>query len=224
MNIRVILVSREGHAKQAYLNAIKPLGIQIDTVSTFTELHSALAENLYSGVMVDLVTKIKGSREEKGLIHQILELYPVLQLKWEDKTGLIQTLCLGQSKGSGTLKDFIYEECGSFTARAISSTPRRDIHFNVILSRNANFSQNSIEKTVTVNISKEGCFIYSVGKWERTFNCWMKIKELNDDTPILGEVKWAIPWGKVMKFPGIGIKFENIRKNQLEEICLENRV
>lgn len=221
MNIRVILVSREGHEKQAYLNAIKPLGIQIDTVSTFTELHRALADNLYNGVMVDLVTKIKGSREEKELIHRVLELYPVLQLKWEDETKLIRTLYLGQSKGSGTLEDFIYEECGSFTARTIRISPRRDINFNVILSRNANFSQNSIEKTVTVNVSEEGSFIYSVGKWEGTFNCWMKIKELNDDTPIRGEVKWAIPWGKAMKFPGIGIKFKNIRKNQFEEICLE---
>jgi hypothetical protein len=223
MNTRVILVSLEGSEKQAYLNAIKPLGVQIDTVSTITELHRALAENLYNGIMIDLVTKIKASKDEKALIHQILELYPVVQLKLEDKSGSIQTLYFGQSTGMGTLEDFIRQECRSFIPRKIRSSPRRKIHFNVILSKNANFSERDIENTVTMDVSEGGCFLYSATNWDAASDAWMTIKELKDATPIRGEVRWQISWGKTMKIPGIGVKFENIGKSQLEEILAFGR-
>jgi hypothetical protein len=218
MNTKVILVCEEAGAKQAYLGAIKPLGVQVHAVSSFRELHNALIDSPYHGVMVDLGTKIHAPRDDKGLIHDILDMFPMVQLKWEGTTGTIQTLYFGQSKGSGSLEDFIIEECGSVEARKIRSSARRSINFNIILSKGADFSTNGTERSVTIDVSKGGCFIYSSGHWNTTSNVWMIIRELEDDTPILGEVKWRSAWGEAMRIPGIGVKFQDRTKKQLEEM------
>lgn len=219
MSTRMILVAREGDAKQAYLDAIKTLEVHVDTVSSFSELYKALLNTPYHGVMVDLLTKLRAPKEEQGLVHEILELFPVVQLNWEGKAEKIRTLYFGQSIGGGTIEDFICEECRSFNARTIRSHLRRNINFNVVLSKNGKFSEKNNAKTVTIDVSRGGCFIYTIDEWERNIDSWLQLKELDDSTPILGEVKWRIPWGSTMKIPGIGVKFKEISEVQLEEIC-----
>lgn len=219
MNIRIILVSMEGDARQAYLDAIKPFGVQVDTVSSFKELYKLLTENFYNGVMVDLKTKIKEQRENKQLDYEILEQFPLVQLNFEEKTGLIRSLYYGQSVGSGTLETFINKECRLFKARPIRSSERKKIHFNVIMSKNSDFSEDYIDRTITIDVSKGGCFLYSTDNWKINKRVIFVIKELDDSKPILGEVRWKRAWGKTMQIPGIGVKFENIGEAQLKEIC-----
>jgi Tfp pilus assembly protein PilZ len=219
MNIRVILVCGEGVERQAYLSAIEALGVQIDTVSSLEELHKAVLRTPYHGVMIDLKTKIRAAKVEKILIHDILEkVFPVIQLKLENKTSRIQTLYFGQAKGDGTLEDFILKECRSVEPRSIRLSLRKNINFNIILSKNDNYSKDNIEKSVTIDVSEGGCFIYSSDKWEINSKAWFIIKELDDNTPILSEVRWKMSWGNAMKIPGIGVKFKDIREGQLEEI------
>ena len=66
MNVRVILVCQEGKAKQAYMNALKPFGVQLDTVPSLGKLHKMLSENFYNGVMLDLKTKVKASIKKQA--------------------------------------------------------------------------------------------------------------------------------------------------------------
>ena len=76
-----------------------------------------------------------------------------------------------------------------------------------------------MERTVTIDISKGGSFIYSVDLWNIGEKVQFVIKELADSNPIRGEIRWTRSWGKMMEVPGIGITFETIDKGQLEEIC-----
>lgn len=218
MERRLVLLVKEEDAKKAYVSAVEKLGVHLETVSTFWELRSAIIDTPCHGVMVDLKAKIKSSKEEKQFAHDILELYPVVQLKWEPSTGEIRTLYFGQAKGGGTLEEFIRNECGAFEPRAIRASQRKKIHYNVILSRESGFTQNAVERTVTLDVSKGGCFVYSSDQWQLSSNTWLIIKELEDDTPIKGLVRWRIPWGERMRIPGIGLKFEEILENQLLEI------
>ena len=104
MNTRVILLSDDGHARQAYLNAIRTLGVQVDTVSSFRDLRKAMTHTPYHGVMIDLITKIKAPSDEKEIAYEMLEIFPVVQLKWEVQAGLIRTLYFGQSKGGRNIR------------------------------------------------------------------------------------------------------------------------
>ena len=218
MDIRLILVSTEGNAQQVYLKAIKSLGVQLDTVSTFKDLYSCLSKKAYNGVLVDLKTKLKAPREEKERTDAVLIQFPALQLKLGNEPGLIQTFYYGQTKGYGTLEKFVNEECRAFKARTIRLSPRLKRHFNVILSKMGDFLEKDIIRTVTVNVSEGGCFIYSIDNWEMNSNVKFALKELDDKNPIIGKVIWRILWGKIMQIPGIGLRFKDISEGQLKQM------
>ncbi len=218
MSIRLILVSIEGNALQVYLNAIKILGVQLDTVSTFKELYDRLSKNAYNGILVDFKTKLKAPREEQELTDEVLDQFPLLQLKLGNEPGLIRTFYYGQTREYGPLDKFVNEECRAFKARTIRLSSRSKTHFNVILSKTGNFSKKDIDRTVTVNVSEGGCFFYSIHNWKTNSNVWFALKELDDKNPIIGKVMWRVLWGEAMQIPGIGIRFENISEEQLEQI------
>lgn len=217
MNIRLLLISQDGTARRAYLDALNKSGVQADVVSSFSEIYKLLAENLYNGVMVDLKTKIRSSGREKEMAIKILEQVPFVHLKFEEDTGTIQSFYYGQT-GSQTLEEFIDRECRSFSARKIRINARKDIHFNIVLSGASGISETN-EQTVTINVSSGGCFIYSIGNWEISDKVMIVINELEDKTPVACEVRWKRKWGDAMQIPGIGVKFENISEDQLRDFC-----
>lgn len=95
MNAKVILVCQDGKAKQAYIIALKMLGVQLDTVPSLSKLHKMLSENVYNGVLLDLKTKIRASGDEKKLIIEVIEQFPLAQLNFEGKTGKIRSIHYG---------------------------------------------------------------------------------------------------------------------------------
>ncbi len=219
MNTRLLLVCKEGEARQAYLDVIEPLDVHIDIVSSFGEVYKTMITKPYNGVIVDVTTKIRAPKEDKALVHEVLEEFPVVQLKWENQTDTISTLYFGQFRHSGSLEDFVNQQCRLFAARKIRSSRRIAVNFNLVLARNKNFGHADVHRTITIDVSKGGCFIYCSDEWEEHSNAWLIIKELADDRPIRAEVRWAIPWGKAMKIPGIGVMFKDIEGPQYEDIC-----
>ena len=114
---------------------------------------------------------------------------------------------------------FFYPKSAPISLPAkIRSAIRRTIHFNVVLSKSGNFTANEVEKTVTLNVSRDGCYILTTQQFEDRSSVAFIIKELDHRTPIVGEIRWVIPWGKTMRIPGIGIKFEDIHCDQHAEM------
>lgn len=152
MDIRVLLICKEGPAQQKYLEASKGLGAQIETATSTTEFFKALINTSYNGLMIDMLTKVKVFSEDKEKVNNILKLYPVIQLTFEEKSGQTRAFYSGQIKGNGTIEDFITKKCTSFDARAMRSNRRRNIVFNVILSKSKNISDENSERTVSINV------------------------------------------------------------------------
>ncbi len=219
MSIRVLLVCKEGTSLQNYLDACKGQDTTIDVASSFEDLYKATVKIPYNGILIDMPTKIITLSKDKERVDNILKRYPVARLTFNDKSGQLCVFHSNQCAGSGTLDDFLAQQCRSFTARTIRSDRRRDIIFNVILSKTKNVSDENSERTVTMNISRGGCFIFSIGDWEVNNDAWFIIKELTDQTPIHGQVKWKVDWGQKMSVPGIGIQFMDISDSQVKEIC-----
>ena len=219
MDIRLILVSIEGKAKEAYINALKPFDAKIDIASSFKELRQFLTKNKTNGVLVDLKSKIIGQKEDKGLIYEILDQFPLLQLNYNQNTGMILSFHYGPSEDNISLDTFVNERCKSFKARRLRESLRKQLYFNVTLSKSPDFSKNDTEKTITLNISRSGCFIYSANDWKVNDHVMFIFKELSDSKPISGKIKWKKKWGNSMRIPGIGVKFEDISEEQLSELC-----
>lgn len=223
MNIRLILISQDGPARRAYLEALNKTGVEVDVVSSFGEIYKLLSENQYNGVMVDFRTKMRSSGREMDTAIKILEQVPFVNLKYEEDTGTIKSLSYGQT-GSHTLEEFIDRECRSFSARRIRINERKDVHFNIVLSSASDLSEKADERAVTINVSNGGCLIYSTGNWEVSEKVMIVIKELEDKRPITCEVRWKRTWGEEMQVPGIGVKFEDISEGQLREFCEKSSI
>lgn len=219
MDSRLLLLSPEGEIRQAYHSEIEKLNIQFDTVLTFKELFTIMAKRPYNGIMLDLNTKLRAPKDEIDLVKDILEQFPVAELRWDTETEKIGIYYQGQSKDGGSLGDFASRRCREFDSRKFGIEKRERIQFNVTLARKNDFSEGNFEQSVTIDASRGGCFIFTINKWEVMSDAWFIIKELNDQTPIRGEVRWTAEWGKGLHFPGIGLLFKDIKDSQRDEIC-----
>ncbi len=215
--IRLILVCKEGPAKQAYLREAYSIGIQIDSVATFGELFKAMMTNAYQGVLVDLATSVQSSLEEKAIAQEILNIFPLIQLKWDQETNNIHTIS-SSNASSSTLAQFVSQECRPFIPRAIRLNARKGINFNILMCNNADMNQANTERSVTANISKGGCFLFSCRDWSEATDVWFVVNELKDKTPIYGEIRWRQSWGMTMAIPGIGISIRQITPQQINQL------
>ncbi len=213
-----MLVCKEGEAKEAYLKETKSIGVEVDVVPTYDELFKKMINDPYQGIMVDLVTNIKASKEEKFIAQEALQTFPTAQLKWDRDSGSIFAVSLGQTFSNGTLHDFINAECKPFPARSVRLQPRKNVNFNALLAKGEVINKECLERTITINVSKGGCFLFSVQDWSNISHACFIINELQDKSPIVGKVCWFVEWGKTTTIPGIGISFKHIKQGQLEEI------
>ena len=215
---KIALVAGKKEDVDTYLKNLQDYDAEIKVCESFKELECCLAIESYNGIIVDLRTKLSVPRDQKVLAYDLLEHYPVLQSRIIPDSGRLQTMPFGKAQRDVSMEVFLSEECPNFAARKIRSAIRRTIHFNVVLSKSGNFTANEVEKTVTLNVSRDGCYILSTQQFEDRSSVAFIIKELKHRTPIVGEIRWVIPWGKTMRIPGIGVKFEDIHRDQLAEM------
>jgi len=218
MSVKLILVCKEGEARQAYLNETKALGVEVDVFPSFYEFLKTTANNPYQGLMIDLETQTKMSLEEKNVSKAIIEFFPAIQMKWHAESGSIRNISFGMKTTNVSLKEFIKTECQSFTARSVRLNIRKIVHFNVLLSKDESMHEKFLERTVTINVSRGGCFLSSGRDWSNYSTTWFIINELQDKSPIAGNIHWSVEWGKQMTIPGIGIDFRYIKQSQIEEL------
>lgn len=219
MSIKLALVSPEGEIRGIYARAIKALDVQCDVVTTFKELYYSMEKVPYNGILIDLATKTKAPHDDLGLVENVLGNFPVLYLKWEEQTKSIKTYYPGQQLVGGDLGDFVGKQCCSFDARTISTEKRLGFHHCILLSKDSAFREGNIERTITLNVSEGGCFIFTNQEWEIRSNVWIIVKGISDESPIIGGVRWFFKWGTRGQAPGIGIKFLQIKEAQMHEIC-----
>ncbi len=218
MSIKILLACKEGASLQKYLDETKGSDAQIDVATTINEFFIATIERPYNGLMIDMPSKIKNFRTDREKINNILQLFPVIQLTFNEKTNQMKAFYSGLINGNGSIDEFITHKCSPFNARKIRSLHRKVINFNVILSKTDNVYDLNNEKTVTMNVSQSGCFIYSIDKWEINSNVWFTIKELTDQAPIHAQIIWQVDWGTYLNIPGIGLQFKDIKNCQLEDL------
>jgi len=224
MDVRVLLVCKEKTDQQAYLKALEPFGIRTDIIESPAGLYRKMVANAYNGVLVDLKTKLKASDRAKAVIHDTVDQFPVVQVKWDPANDRIRSFHFGRSKAGGTLESFINEECRLFSARPLRKSTRRPAHFNIQLGRADDSPQIAPTLTVTVNVSIGGCFIYTTGDWEIDTEVTVVISELKDQAPIDGSVRWKRAWGESMQIPGIGVQLGDMPAAQLEEFSAKAKL
>jgi hypothetical protein len=213
---KLLLIAEKGLPRSAYIETLRDIDIEVDCISSPDEMTGALIDAPYSGLLIDVPTMIRCECADKNRITRIMERFPVLRLMYNPKYGGIRGLAQGGTiRDNRDLTEFVLGECVPFLPRSIRVAQRHRVVFNVALFDN--LDRNS-EKTVTVNVSEHGCFVYSVRTWRVDNPAWIIVQELEDQTPIELLVRWQRPWGEAMRIPGIGASFESMTTSQYVQL------
>lgn len=217
MDIRILVIAMENEERNIYCEAIRGLGVKVSAVPSLKGLDVDVTDLYFHGVVIDMPTKICALKNDKEFIYSTLRKFPAAHVSLEKDSRQIRVFYPGQEPGA-TLLDFINGKCRPFTPRRLGYHIRKEVHFNVILSKERDLEISTSEQTVTVDVSEKGCFLFSIQDWASGDTAWLIIMELSDRTPISAEVCRCVKWGTAMQVPGIGVKFKAIRELQTKEI------
>ena len=215
---RILLVAQPGEACALYEAALHGIGALVDTVASIDRFHGAVTHFAYNGIVIDIPTKIKALSEHKDLVYSIMGRFPVIQVNVDRRNGRIRALLYGQHERTGPLEDLIRETCWNSPPRKLRAEERKPLHYNVLLSTTRQFDPQTLIRTVTLDVSRKGCFLFSSARFQVGARVWLRIMDLYDQTPISGIVRHKIKWGEAMAVPGIGVEFETISENQRQSL------
>lgn len=219
MKTRILLVSETGKARFAYTSILNTLDVDVDCIASPDDMTDALVEARYSGVLVDVPTMIRCQADNKNRITEIMNRFPVLKLMYDPAHDEVRGLAHGGTvRDNRNLADFVLDECVPFEPRSIRVVTRKDVVFNVLLLKESQSDFEQSERTVTVNVSEHGCFVYTVNQWSLFSPAWLVVNEFEDKTPIELKVRWQGAWGRQMRLPGFGATFESMTTHQYVQL------
>jgi hypothetical protein len=159
------------------------------------------------------------SDEEKGLLTELVGHFPSLRLKCNEPTGEIRTLPFGVAYPGNTLPAvFVQKNCTTFVPRKIRTSERSQYHLSALLHTSIPMENDSGSRTVTANISCEGCFLISFEPRIVGDRGWLVLRGLKDSMPVLVEVCWIQSWGESRSLPGFGVRFIDLTDAQKGEL------
>lgn len=219
--IRILVVVKDAEAASAYVCALSEIGVWCDVAHSFQEMSALAVENAYNGFLIDILTLVRCSKEEKAIAYECINLFPVLRVKWEARHKKIKLSPLEQSfspDSDSALRFFIETRCKSFPARSLRRHNRKTINLNLLYCTGALFSEAESRKSFTINLSAGGIFLHTMTSLDIGDRIWLRFPELSDQTPIAATVRWSQQWGITRCVPGVGLQFETMTSLQEEEI------
>jgi hypothetical protein len=189
-----VVIAKNQAIRDSVSLLLKLSGLDCLPLASLEELPDALAVHPISGILLELATGIRGSAQQKKAVQEVFGFYPSAKFRFADN----QALIVGQ-----TFDEFV-QCCLQFAPRIKRSQERADSCLAVYLSADPSFSQ--AEKSVTINVSTGGCFVYSVREWRVGDPIWLRF--YGETTTSHGAVRLCRPWGNNKVFPGIGVRLD----------------
>lgn len=216
MGIRVLLFVQEGETKQKYLDALAGGGVQVFVTSSFYDLGREACRLSYHGLFLDLPTKMKAIRENKEYVYRLVEKFPVAHLQIDKKTGEVKCFYFSRKTG-GTPLDFINSQCRNFIPQKIRTETRQEVYLPVLVYKR----QGDVrpERSITKDLSRGGCFIFSTRRWKAGIDVWIGFKDAKNAEPIHAQVRTVVKWGETRQVPGIGVQFVDLPPVWIEELA-----
>ena len=218
---KILVVVKDTEAGDAYVSALSEIGVACDIAHSFEQMSELAVENAYNGFLIDILTLVRCSKEEKALAYECINLYPVLRVKWEARHRKIKLSPLEQSfspDSDSALRFFIETRCKTFPARSLRRHNRKPINLNLVYCTGDAFSETESHKSFTINLSVGGVFLHTMKSLDNGARIWLRFLELTDETPIAATVCWSQRWGVTRCIPGVGLQFETMTKEQETQI------
>lgn len=215
----VLLICREGKSRQEYQAELDLPGVLLVSVQALMEFFRRGVYCPISGILVDMPTYMRSSEEEKHLLTDLVGLFPALRLRCHEPTGEIRTLPFGTAyPGNTSPAVFVQKYCTSFVPRKIRTSERSQLNLPALLGRSLPVEKVSGVRSVTVNVSRGGCFLISFEPWLVGDRGWLILPSLEDNAPIPVEVRSIRFWGECHSLPGMGVQFIELTGPQKAEL------
>ena len=218
---KILVVVKDTEAGNAYVSALSEIGVACDIAHSFEQMSAMAVEKAYNGFLLDILTLVRCSKEEKAIAYECINLFPVLRVKWEARNKKIKLSPLEQSfspDSDSALRFFIETRCKTFPARSLRRHNRKPINLNLLYCTGNAFSEGESGRSFTINLSVGGLFLHTMKSLNRGERVWLRFLELADQTPIAATVCWSQQWGVTRCVPGVGLQFETMTAAQEEEI------
>lgn len=212
----ILLVAQTGVARERYLALLRDLGARVLVAEEPDEVFAALRSGDFSGIVFDEPTLLANDAFDPGELRSLCERYPALYVMLDPDTDKLYVLGDCQYASSRQGIEAFVSECQDFSPPAMRIGARRRATLPVLLSRDFTDPKAVVEATMTLNISRVGCFVFTVAAWERGEQGWLIFDDV-DPRPVLVRVIWRQSWGS-RRAAGLGLRFEEPHEALLSEI------
>jgi hypothetical protein len=219
MSIRVALAACAGPVRQAYVDALKQLGVEAVVFDSPRGGLEALASRDLQGILFDLPTLLRDKSFDKRMLVRLESVIPIMRLRHDPHTGRIDGISDGQAYRAGeALQQFIHGQCGHYSVHALKGAERVKVALPVLLGAGEP-GQEEWEKAVTRSVSMKGCFVNTATCREPGSKLILVFSDFSDQAPVSAQVSWCVPWGKRREVPGLGLIYLSLTDAQKAELA-----
>jgi CheY-like chemotaxis protein/Tfp pilus assembly protein PilZ len=217
MQPQILLAVADEARRSLYEAFLKKERVICQAVSSLREVATQTAKQPYNAIFLDMPLIVRASRYDKSLVEDALRALPHARLNITDSSGEISMLVSGDNHESSETPEEYLRYCCEQPVKTVLPRNRIPLNLNAELSHHS--KNTSKERTVCIDISPGGCFLFSVNdEIALQSTVWINLIILNDPTPILSTVCWKREWGMTNDIPGVGIRFDEMSKHQQEQI------
>ncbi|CAH2030924.1 PilZ domain-containing protein [Trichlorobacter ammonificans] len=210
----ILVISRSETRMQTYREALERVGASCVGLADLKGAPVLAASTPMNGIAIDMPVQIKASSGDKALVEDMLLALPSVYLNIAPATDAIRILTATGTQGTFQTFEQFVAACANFNARVVRPKNRTELNLNALLYPSMS-GDVPPERTVTINVSPGGCFLFSS---HPDYHVEQLVRidfvGFEDRTPIIGSVRWLQPWGTSHLIPGIGVRFEQISAAQ----------
>lgn len=216
----VLLVCRSASRSQLYRTVLDSKGVCCLMVTSLKEVHTLAAGTAFSGLLLDMPIMVKATPTERLTLEDLQRALPCAYLNIAPATDSIKLMMVNDLQGAAATIEEFAELTSRFPPRCVVPKNRITLHLHTLLQHGS--ETGSSAKTVTLDLSNGGCFLFSVDPILQTeTDISLQFIGLDDPTPIIATVCWCNAFGASGKQgPGVGVRF--VRINQAQQDQLEN--
>jgi hypothetical protein len=161
-------------------------------LSSLSQLRRFLETVPVCGILLEVTTLVLSDALTKEETHDLFDLYPTAKFRM---TG-------GKVLMPGETPQTFVARCREFEPRMIRKEDRETKFIAVYLSASETFED--AEKTITINVSEHGMFVFSSRTWRIGDRVWVKT---HDEAGVISAVIRSVkPWGDSKGIPGLGLE------------------
>ncbi len=215
--MEVLLVADEGQARERYLRFLDDFGAKCRVASDPGEVLDNLRQGTFSGIVFDEPTLLREGRYDMALLRDLSERYPAIHVMFDPDTDVLHVLGSRHYPSSQEGLVAFLRECRDFSPLRMRLGQRMDVFLPVLLFRRSDGGRMDPEPAMTLNLSRHGCFVYTVSAWENGEEAWLAFEDV-DPQPVRTRVAWRQAWG-ARRLPGVGLRFLETNQALAQELA-----